>query len=162
MNEAKLRSIEAGQTSIARKVLAAVPIQEHWTAHQIMGELKRQGKQIGGITAVESCLRQLHDAGLIRHDPSGWWRTQPHVSSTFDDGLSVKGYGAMSGSEETITFAPEPVTDPFTRIVNLTGQVRGLLDEIEECSLEMAKKVEAAEAKSEDLRKLRELLSKIV
>src|SRR3546814_10004720 len=45
MNSVRMRAIEEGQTGIAKKVLSSVPIQESWTARQIVSDIARSGSR---------------------------------------------------------------------------------------------------------------------
>lgn len=76
MNETRMQQAMEGVTSIAQRVLEAVPIQEPWSKAQIVAELKRTGSS-AGVDVVHGCLNNLRGKGLITEPESGKFiRTQ--------------------------------------------------------------------------------------
>lgn len=65
MNNARLLEAERNLSGIARKVLAAVPVQNWWTSHQIKGEIRRTGAHLDHAV-VDGCLGSLLKDGLIK------------------------------------------------------------------------------------------------
>lgn len=65
MNKQRAESILEGQTNVARKVFAAVPMQEFWSVGQISNEMVRVEKHNLSKGEITGCLRSLVDAGLV-------------------------------------------------------------------------------------------------
>ena len=60
-----------GQSALAKKVFAAVPIQEAWSFTEIHRTMRNLGHTAAHITAVHACLGQLKDAKIIREPEKG-------------------------------------------------------------------------------------------
>lgn len=66
MNDAKHDALLQGQSTLARKVYDAVPIQEAWTPSEIQAVLRATQSTAAEARVVHGCLRKLTDDGLIR------------------------------------------------------------------------------------------------
>jgi hypothetical protein len=81
MSQARFNRIDSGLTSTARKVYNAVPLQESWSAQQIVAELKR-----GGVThnfaIIVGCLNSLIQAGIVRETDKGMFCREPIKAGT--------------------------------------------------------------------------------
>lgn len=154
MNETRMRQAMEGVTSIAQRVLEAVPIQEPWSKAQIVAELKRTGSS-ASVEVVHGCLNNLRGKGLISEPESGKFirvqarKKQPAAEQPQD----VK---------ETMTApAPEPKVETDTaldRLAKLSGELIKRAAEIEEIALDVAQQIERVQADSEKLRQLQALL----
>lgn len=75
MQHSRAQSILMGQSKMAQRVFAAVPMQSFWTVEQIIQEMKR----LEGIPQrpgeVLGCLRCLVDAGLVNETASTTFRS---------------------------------------------------------------------------------------
>lgn len=65
MQYTRAMKILDGQTNLARRVFAAVPMQEHWSVGQIANEMNRVEKHNLSKGEITGCLRSLVDAGLV-------------------------------------------------------------------------------------------------
>lgn len=65
MQYERAQNILSGQTNLARKVFAAVPMQEFWSIGQISNEMNRVEKHSVSKGEITGCLRALVDAGLV-------------------------------------------------------------------------------------------------
>lgn len=154
----RLRAIEDGQTGIARKVLAAVPLVEHWTVGKIIGELRRTGCN-AEVSIVEGCLTSLVESGLVRRPQVGVFQRVP-----------IPAEPARSAAEELETPpAPRQPPDLLERWGRIGAALReratqlvALADDIDAAALETAEQLAKAGAGDEQLRKLRALLKAVV
>jgi hypothetical protein len=65
MSPERFEAVHAGMTAAARKVYAAVPIDESWHITKIVAELNRLGTRME-YSVVNACLSALQQAGLTR------------------------------------------------------------------------------------------------
>lgn len=140
MNNARLRAIEEGQTGIAKKVLASVPIQEAWTARQIVSDIARSGSR-PDPHIVEGCLNTLVDSGLVRERPRGYFQ---RIKPKEEEVVSIASTPAQ----------PKEPVDPLTKLGNIASSLRTLADEIEDVALTIE---ERQTATTEEIAKLRQL-----
>ena len=140
MNSARMRAIEEGQTGIAKKVLSSVPIQESWTARQIVSDIARSGSR-PDPHIVEGCLNTLCDSGLVRERLRGYFqRTKPKEEKV----VSIAATSAQ----------PKEPIDPLTKLGNIASSLRAMADEIEDVALAIE---ERQTATTEEIAKLRQL-----
>lgn len=140
MSSARMRAIEAGQTSIAKKVLSSVPIQESWTARQIVSDIARSGSR-PDPHIVEGCLNTLCDSGLVREHPRGYFQ---RIKPKEEKAVSIAATSAQS---------KEPI-DPLTKLSTVASILRSLANEIEDVALAIE---ERQTATTEEIAKLRQL-----
>ena len=76
MEDRQTKRLLQGQSSLAKKVFAAVPVDEPWKFDKIHRVLHEMGKTSAHITAVHACLGQLKDAGIIR-EPERYYYQRP-------------------------------------------------------------------------------------
>lgn len=62
----RANSVLAGQTELAQKVFAVVPLDEPWDVQRIHKAMKDAGLSGAHLQAVHGCLGQLRDASLVR------------------------------------------------------------------------------------------------
>lgn len=130
----RLQRIEANQTSIAKKVLAAVPICESWPATHILSEMGRSGIRTD-LRTVTGCLDSLRDDGLIKETARGFFKRAPQ-------------------KEAPVVKEQKAKPDLLSRLSNITKLQRNLADELDTLALEID---EALAGSSEELNKLRQL-----
>lgn len=146
MNPARLRMIESNQTSIAKKVLSCVPIQEVWTRHQILTEINRSGSRIDP-RIFDGCLDSLVDAGLIKEPSRGSFQ-RIHIPEEEPKEVPVQ--------PKAIT--PAPPIDVFTKLSTLAIDLRKMADTVEEVALNMELLSQDTKEELEKLRTLKTLL----
>ncbi|MHA6127120.1 hypothetical protein ACX3YD_13160 [Pseudomonas fluorescens group sp. PF-1] len=71
MNESRQQQILAGQSSIAQKIFAYVPIQTSWSNHEIHGAVSTAKATGASPYAIRRALGELKEAGLIREPVGG-------------------------------------------------------------------------------------------
>ncbi|MCA8226185.1 hypothetical protein [Burkholderia vietnamiensis] len=71
MTPAKYQAALSGLSTIAKKVLDMVPIQDAWSRSEIAGHLLRVTKSSPDAAVIDGCLGRLKDAGLIREPSRG-------------------------------------------------------------------------------------------
>lgn len=144
MNPSRYRQLEAGQTSIARKVLAAVPIREAWSTAAIHSEVVRNGSRIDKHI-LEGCLSALLDSGLIK---------EPSHHQYQRVGVTLEKPPVPTPCKPTLVKTNDTPPDPLTRFASIATKLRQLADEIDELGLD----IEAAKTDNEqELAKLRQL-----
>lgn len=75
MQHARAMNILDGQTNLAQKVFAAVPMQEFWSVQQISAEMFRLDNHNLSKGEITGCLRTLVDAGLVNETASQTFRS---------------------------------------------------------------------------------------
>ena len=148
MNPARLRAIENSQTSIAKKVLSCVPIQEAWTQHQIKMELHRSGSRTDP-RIIEGCLNTLLESGLIKEPTRGSFQ-RIHIPDVQKDEPAV----AQPQPEK------KPV-DPLSRLATVAETLRELADDLEDIALEVTQTRSSNDEELEKLRTLKTLLKQL-
>lgn len=79
MEDRQTKRLLQGQSALAKKVFAAVPVEEPWKFDKIHRVLHEMGKTSAHITAVHACLGQLKDAGIIR-EPERYYYQRPAIA----------------------------------------------------------------------------------
>lgn len=134
----RMRAIAENQTGIAKKVLAAVPIQSAWEVRKILAELARTGP-MPEKRIVEGCLRSLCDSGLIRESPFGFFQR-----------IEIKEELPVPKQSES----QAPASSPFNRLSNVVNLLKTITNELEEIALAIE---EQNTEVSEEVKKLQEL-----
>ena len=149
-----------GVTTTAGKVLAAVPLQEHWTREQIVGELRRAGSTMA-VNVIHGCLDNLRGRGLITEPVSGRFirvtakprtTTDTEVPTEDDMPAPIKSPAASSAPTELPALG---------RLADLAQRARLLASEMEDVALEVQQQIDAINAKSAKLQQLGALLKEI-
>lgn len=148
MNPARYRMLENGQTNIARKVLACVPIQEMWHKNVILSEVPRNGSRIDK-NIFEGCISALLDTGLIK-EPSRHHYQRVHVHAE-EEPKKVP----MPSKPAPKSSKPE---DPLSRLASLASKLRAIADEAEELALDIEATKTTNDEELEKLRTLKTLL----
>jgi hypothetical protein len=153
MQASRFAQLEQTQTSIAKKVLRAVPKLEPWHKRAIVAEVARAGSS-ADVKVIEGCLRHLSEVGLIR-ETSRWHYQQTPIKepvpvetkSPIDDAIS------------------QPKVDPLDSFSSIASDLRksarifdSLASRIESTALAMAERITDAEKKSDDFKRLQFLL----
>lgn len=138
MSHERFLQIKGGMTDQAMRVYDAVPWEEHWTAHQINGELVRLQVQMAP-NAVAGCLDSLVRTGIVKENSHKFIRTKvrkPTVKKkTLEDlnelakdlAASKILFAAMHPQEKIITTQPEePLMNAPARTTIITPATLGL------------------------------------
>jgi hypothetical protein len=109
MEDRQMKRLLQGQSALAKKVFAAVPIDEPWKFDKIHRVLHEMGKTSAHITAVHACLGQLKDAGIIR-EPERYFYQRPAIAVGIKVDRKKK---------------PEPPAKPIDPVVPLSTPFKG-------------------------------------
>ncbi len=150
MNESKYRQIEEGLTRTAKKVLAAIPMQEAWSLTQIISELGRMGIMTDK-NIVEGCISALKHAKFIREPSPGMYTQIPRPVAP----LPPPPITSLPQRKESM---PQTPTDPMERLAVLAKSVRAIAVEIEEAALEVEARITQVQRDSAKLKQLQDLL----
>jgi hypothetical protein len=171
MNQRRMNILLEQQTETARKVLAAVPIQEAWESSKVFGELKREGIGIS-FKVVEGCLSSLAEDGLIKEHPKGRFRRLllddravvgtpgPAPGDPVEIGVDLARDGADAMAFMMVSAKRKP--DLLDRLGGISTKLRELADEIDAAAIEASEEVKRAGEDGGKLRQLRELFKGIV
>lgn len=146
MNPARMRMIESNQTSIAKKVLSCVPIQEVWPRHRILSEINRSGSRIDP-RIFEGCLESLVDSGLIKEPSRGSFQR-----------IHIPNEEPKEVPAQPTAKTPAPSADAFAKLSTLASDLRKMADTIEEVALNMELLSQDTKEELEKLRTLKTLL----
>lgn len=147
MNPSRFRSLESGQTAIARKVFACVPIQEAWSKHIILSEVLRNGSRVDK-NIFEGCLSALLDAGLIKEPIRNHYQ-RVHVTA------EEEPEDVPAPAKPTAPVSPQ---DPLSRLAALAKKLCDVATEVEELALDIEATKSNNEEELEKLRTLKTLL----
>jgi hypothetical protein len=177
MTPERFKSLLAGMTAVAAKVLGAVPIAESWTSAEIIAELVRQGQTIRDRVVVEGCLGKLREAGLVREaEPQKFRRVKVRERATVKKEapeVAPKEQEQMipativPGSAETLSHALSPrKPGHLERLGAISADLRQraqsliqLADSIDAAALATEDEIAALGADSRKLRQLQALLT---
>ena len=164
MQAAKLQRKEEGLTSIARKVLDAVPIQEVWNKDQIGAEVRRRGT-CTDRKVIDGCLGGLVDSGLVKERPVGHFTRAvaraPAVTTEKTIQMPKKEIAMPATNVRPIAAAQTESATPsdmLTRLANLGALLRRAADEVDAVALEVEDRVKSAGEDGEKLRQLQSTL----
>jgi hypothetical protein len=160
MNASRLRQLEEGSTTTARKVLEAVPRRDAWTPHEIFSELMRLNGTAPAIHIVHGCLRRLSEDGIIKEHKGTYTRITVRSVPAATEGTSMPTESIVKAVP-----APTPRATPVDRISALSTQLREMggklckiADEIDDAAVDLASEVEQSSGAARRLAQLRELL----
>lgn len=139
MQHARAMNILSGQSNLARRVFAAVPIQAFWTVQEISVEMHRLENHKLNKGEIMGCLRTLVDAGLVNET----------ASLTFRSNVKPQ---KESASVIPKTLAPSEQMSLMDRIAIKAQAMRMLADDLEMLGLEAEEAIKAASADSEKLK----------
>lgn len=161
MSQARFDIVSSGVTSVAKKVYAAVPIAQSWSAQQIVAELTRVGVS-QDFRVVSGCLNSLIGAGLVRETGKGLFCREPIRPSTkkltivpTEEPLMKPTAAAVKPSAVP---APASALDRLAqlsvRLVGLSQALREIGDELSDAAIDIETQQEHNDA---DLGKLKQL-----
>lgn len=163
MNQSKFESLHRGQTGIAKKVYEAVPIQTAMSAPEVTAEMRRLGSN-ADLRVVAGCLCTLLDSGLIQERPKGWFiRTPVRIAEPIAIPPQPEPMKTTALRIATTTPASpiERLTAISKRVTAAMDELKAIADDIETAAIEITEQGERAEAKSQKLQQLQELLKSL-
>ena len=170
MKPSKYDRLASQQTSIARKVLEATPLQEPWRPNQILAEMHRLGYGTSTTMAVvNGCLGSLKASGLVREPaPNCWIRVQPRDTTHVDvDEASDPDHfdpHTPEVQEENIMSKQttmERMAALATQARSMAEQMRALACHIEDTALEAEAEVQRAKDELVKFEQMKSLLASL-
>ena len=163
MNEGRYKSVINGLSSIARKVYESVPVQEEWTAIQVLNDMNRRTGSASAIDkkALLGCLNTLVKSGVVKELPaSGAFKRVQVVEEKSKPNEKPQQKKDVPMTEKK---SPEKANylGPLDRIAGLTAKLRSLADEIDDELLNVEKEMNDDAQKYKKLNQLQELLKSI-
>lgn len=166
MNESRQAQILAGQSSIAQKVFAYVPIQTSWSNHEIHGAVSTAKATGASPYAIRRALGELKEAGLIREPVGGKFQRDAANPK------SKKEQAVTQVTKQAVVSIKKPETGALDALASLSAEVVGLAEEIgkrmkslagriEEVALSVEAERESNAAAVGKLKQLQELLKGI-
>lgn len=113
MTPVQLRATLAGQTKVAQRVYEAIPIQEHWSTHEIRRHMPEP--QVSE-SMLRGAIRALQDAGLVREGPHG------HFSRTHKPRRAAKPKPAEQPEQQIEQQHQEPTQEASSTMTTQTTQ----------------------------------------
>lgn len=113
MEDRQTKRLLQGQSALAKKVFAAVPVDEPWKFDKIHRVLHEMGKTSAHITAVHACLGQLKDAGIIR-EPERYHYQRPAMA------VGIKVDRKKKPEKPPAAAKPIRPIDPVAKVTQIT------------------------------------------
>jgi len=154
MKASRLRFLERGQTSIAKKVLSCIPLQQVWSHHQILDEIARSGSRMD-VRIFDGCIAALLDAGLIKEPQR---RNYQRVGPSQPEQQEEEEAPVATPAPQ---LGPIPNADPLVRLGRLAEKLRGLADEIDDAALSIDAMKNANAAELEVIKQFKLLMGKV-
>jgi len=152
MNEAKIQRQEQALTAIEQKVYYAIPTEEAWSRHQIIGEaFKRTGAHLDA-RVVDGCIADLLDRKLIVAEGERLRRVAPKARVV----VTPKPNGPVEQA------APPPVEVPplppaLEVLSALSADLRALADRFDAAAIGIAGELERNAKEAEKFQQLKGL-----
>ena len=80
MNAARIRALMDSFTGVGRKVLDAIPVQDWWTRHQIIGEVRRAHGTAPAVDVVDRILIRGQEQGIVKRRGDAYQRLCPALA----------------------------------------------------------------------------------
>ena len=166
MNEARQQQVLAGQSSIAQKVFALVPIQAAWSNHEIHSAATTAKATGASPYAIRRALGELKEAGLIREPVGGKFQRDAATPKP------KKEQAVTQVAKQAVVSTKKPEAGALDVLAGLSVEVVSLADEIgqrlktlagriEEVALSVEAERETNAAAVGKLKQLQELLKGI-
>ncbi|KAI3597698.1 hypothetical protein D8I24_6514 [Cupriavidus necator H850] len=163
MTPTKLEAKLQGQSAIARKVYAAVPMQSAWNVADIVGAMRRATRTSVDHRTVIGCLIALKSAGIVSESQAGMFKR-----------VEVKEMAIENPKREVVDSAPvgmpAPPLDPrpidviakiASGLVSVSAQIRELATELEDAWLLIEDGIAAQDANLDKLKQLQSILKSL-
>jgi hypothetical protein len=151
VNPDRLMRLENSQTSIARKVLDAVPIQESWPLKLIISEIARRGIK-PDAHAIEGCLGTIVDDGLVKKNSHGEFQ---RVSAKPREETNVR---TLPNQVKEVPQEPPVILTTSDKLIKLGVDLRAMANVADELALEVETMVANSSEELQKLRQLKDLL----
>lgn len=130
----------AGQSSLARKVFEVVPIQEAWPLGVIISTLHASGTSSAGYRAVQACIGELKEHGLVREPKSGNYQRDAILKTEKEPVVAKESKSIVVGIRPQVP-ADAPTLDTLAQ---LATEVTEFAEEVSNRLLDLATRIEAA------------------
>ena len=165
MNESRQQQILAGQSSIAQKIFAYVPIQTSWSNHEIHGAVSTAKATGASPYAIRRALGELKEAGLIREPVGGKFQRDAATPKTIKEQAVTQVAKQAVVSIKKSEGALDVLASLSGEVVNLADdfskRMKALAVRIEEVALSVEAERESNAAAVGKLKQLQELLKGI-
>lgn len=159
MNESRQQQILAGQSSIAQKIFAYVPIQTSWSNHEIHGAVSTAKATGASPYAIRRALGELKEAGLIREPIGGKFQRDAATPKP------KKEQAVTQVAKTSAVSIKKPETGALDVLASLSGEVVNLADDFSKRMKELATRIEEValsveterESNAEAVNKLKQL-----
>ena len=145
MQHARAMNILDGQTNLAQKVFAAVPMQAFWTVQQISTEMFRLENHNLSKSEITGCLRTLVDAGLVNETASQTFRSTVKPAKVIEVTAPSKK-------------APAPKTSLMDQLFDLATSLRDVAEKVEAVAMEVDSAIIEAGKGNDQLKALQSTL----
>lgn len=154
MTTAKQQMLINNMQTVLRKVFDCVPIQEIWSATQIMNEITRK-KQSIGTTAIMGCLNSLKHSKLIMEPSPGHFKRVECKLVSVKTKTSKPTIKLVKHKEEKF------MSNPVDKLHIILAKLDDTRSELETTILEVEEYVEKYDTKLDKLTQLQNLLKGI-
>lgn len=162
MTPARAEALLQGQTSLARKVFDATPIQESWTVASIRNALSG-ASMTTSAHVIRGCLRELIDAGLVRQPERNQFQ-RVEIRAAAKPQQQEPAMPAAAQATPAPPSIPAEQHTPLELLGELAGEMGALAKAMAEQLHNMARRIEEValvveqdrEAIAADLTKLRQ------
>lgn len=171
MTATRLRILESQQTGIAKKVYAAVPINEPWSSTAIVNELHRTGGP-RDLRIVEGCLNTLKEVGIVKEpSPGSFQRVKPKLKAEKEPvTMATPPLNPVLSAPIPKAAVPAPkgkspedkLGDLAASLRSLGGQLIATADLLDDITLEIEDESGAISEELVNLRHLKEALQKVM
>lgn len=158
MNESKLHRAEQALSGIEKKVFDAVPYEEAWDRHAIVGEMRRATGSNPDPHVVDGCIVDLIQRNLVQEPTRGMFkRVAPKVRVMVKPALG-------NGGTAPLPVPAAPIGPPLPTIdvlANLSKKLRLLADEFDAAAIQVAADLERQGQEADRFRQLQTLLKQV-
>lgn len=139
----------------ARKVYEAVPIQEPWSLHRIMGEISRTSTAMEQAVAI-ACLDKMHRSGLIRQPIRGAYiREEVRQPAPDEPEIEDDEEEEIMAGTTNVTLAlkrkDDPTDDLFTGLATTASGLRDQANSLETSARAMEAQARALRTRADAL-----------
>lgn len=166
MNYAKYLQTLASVSSIAQKVLTAVPLQEDWDSRKIRSELFRLTHSAPDLRIVEGCLRKLVDVGLVKEVARDTYRRIQAPNAPVLKSVVEVPEPQKQNSGKPMRVEKPPIDSSLDKLAAAASALRGLAaqfnqiaGDIEDAALLAQQQIQDERRKSERFHQLKRLLA---
>ena len=162
MKQSKFTQLFNGQSSTAKKVYDAVPINEAWDVQTIFAEIVRKGQRMHR-EVIHGSLRHLREVGLVKEPKPSHYQRVPVQNIVHEEEHIIEEQTKMATE---FVHVPKSLSDIITelaqRAAKLSDDADALRQDIEMAAVHAKKEAETNAAnvqKLDQFRQLKQLLN---